>query len=315
MHDAAFATPSPQMSRRIRYFVLGAASLLALAMALALQIPAAGAQAAGAQAAGAAPAAVASEGQAAQKHPVPAAPEVATGEKDDFSAKIDIRKDKSGKRVITIEKAGTLPDEAGEAQAGPADGPPPVTSSRKHGGRARVQIEGADPDIDSFEQFLEKQPAFATMVVGIVALVFLSPVLAIGLVLWYRFRKTRMMNEAMLKLAEKGVVPPAQALDALASGTPAEALTTATAGTPLQEQARQIRRRTAWSDLRRGVILGGLGLAFTVYSAWDDGRPNIAGLVLLFLGIGYAVLWWFEERQLKPATGPGPGSVGGPPTL
>jgi hypothetical protein len=34
--------------------------------------------------------------------------------------------------------------------------------------------------------------------------VFFAPVLAIALILWYRMRKARMLNETMLKLAEGG---------------------------------------------------------------------------------------------------------------
>ena len=98
---------------------------------------------------------------------------------------------------------------------------------------------------------------------SIVALVFLSPVLAIGLILWYRMRKARMLNETMLKLAEKGVVPPAEALGALA-GNASAPLAAAPSAAPIYEQAKQIRRRAAWSDLRKGVILGGIGLGLTL---------------------------------------------------
>ena len=67
------------------------------------------------------------------------------------------------------------------------------------------------------------------------------------------------------------------------------------------------------------------GLAITVYTG-TDGRPNIFGLVLLFVGIGYGVLWWFEQRPRQreaagysntygdhggfapPPPGPGPGA-------
>jgi hypothetical protein len=189
----------------------------------------------------------------------------------------------------------------------------------KHG-RVTVNGLGTDHEFDSVSEFVHDEPAIATMVVLIVAVVFLSPVLAIGLILWYRMRKARMLNETMLKLAEKGIVAPADALDALAGGRQS-ALATTAATAPLYEQAKQIRRRAAWSDLRKGVITGGIGLALTLYSLFDDRSPNGFGLVLLFVGIGFVVLWWFEERQIAPANGAaanagtsGP-APGGPPPL
>jgi hypothetical protein len=42
----------------------------------------------------------------------------------------------------------------------------------------------------------------------------------------------------------------------------------------------------------------------------DDGSPNSIGLILLFVGIGYIVLWWFEERQLAPSSGATPSGIG-----
>ena len=162
-------------------------------------------------------------------------------------------------------------------------------------------FSATNSEYDSFNDFAHNEPALAAMVVSIVAVVFLSPVLAIGLILWYRMRKAKMLNETMLKLAEKGIVPPADALGALAGGNPAAAISAGPATAPLYEQAKQIRRRAAWSDLRKGVILAGFGLGLTFFSMLDDGTPNSVGLVLLFVGVGYLVLWWFEERQLAPA--------------
>jgi Domain of unknown function (DUF6249) len=147
------------------------------------------------------------------------------------------------------------------------------------------------------------------MVIMIVALVFLSPVLAIGLILWYRMRKARMLNETMLKLAEKGVVPPAEALGAL-TGNGSAGVMAAPSAVPIYEQAKQIRRRAAWSDLRKGVLLGGFGLGLTLFSMFDDRSPNGLGLVLLFVGIGYIVLWWFEDRQFASR---GNGTSASPP--
>jgi hypothetical protein len=121
----------------------------------------------------------------------------------------------------------------------------------------------------------------------------------------------------MLRLAEKGVVPPAEALGALAGNT-STAMSGSPSVAPFYEQAKQIRRRAAWSDLRKGVILGGIGLGLTSFSMLDDGTPNSVGLVLLFVGIGYLVLWWFEDRQVARAANgtagasPPPPGTGGP---
>jgi len=170
---------------------------------------------------------------------------------------------------------------------------------------------GDDKEYDSFGQFVHDEPALAGMVVAIVAVIFLSPVLAIALVLWYRMRKARMLNETMLKLAEKGVVPPAEALGAL-SGNGGGAIAASPAAGPIYEQAKQMRRRAAWSDLRKGVIMGGIGLGLTLYSYLEDHEANGLGLVLLFVGIGYGILWWFEQRQIPgPAGGAGNGPASG----
>jgi hypothetical protein len=133
------------------------------------------------------------------------------------------------------------------------------------------------------------------------------PLLLVLALIGYKMRKHRMLNETMLKLAEKGVVPPAEALDAIAGGS----LRAATAGDLLYERAREVRKRTAWSDLRKGVVMGAIGLALAFYSVLDDGSPNGLGLVLLFVGIGYVVLWWLEDRNAAPAQR-GPGDT--PPT-
>jgi hypothetical protein len=124
--------------------------------------------------------------------------------------------------------ATASPDGTGNDSAGRGDARP-----RKH---ARVTIDGlgTDRDFDSFGEFVDNEPALAMMVVAIVTVVFLAPVLAIALTLWYRMRKARLLNETMLKLAEKGIVPSAAALDALAGGKQAAMVA------PYYEQAKQV---------------------------------------------------------------------------
>lgn len=196
-----------------------------------------------------------------------------------------------------------------------------------HRGRVEVQGFGDDRVYDSFEQFMREAPGTALFAFLIVTVVFLVPLLAIALLVWYKIRRTRMQHEAMLKLAERGVVSPTAAMEALAGGaSPAATMDSlaraaATSGAapgaaaapgsaPLYEQARQLRRRTAWSDLRKGVILIAVGVGLSAYSMFDDGTPNGAGLILLFLGIGYCVLWYFQDRPVDPTQLP-PAPPGG----
>jgi len=166
-----------------------------------------------------------------------------------------------------------------------------------------------DRDFDSFEQFVEQAPWLAGLVFMVTALVFVVPLIVIVLLVWYKVRRTRMMNETMLKLAERGAVPPADAMAAIASGRAGPALQNLPPTAPLYEQAKALRKSAAWSDLRKGVLIGGVGLGLTLWPLLEGDTANGFGLVLLFLGIGYTVLWYLEQR-------PGSGardSAGGPP--
>jgi len=294
------ATPTAAPPRLVRRLVLGTALLLALAMTLAPRTPPVHAQPAP-------PAPAAPAAPAPPKGPADAAPPKSPSR----SATISIKADD---RSVTIDATSPDKKDADAADAAEPDSPEPIVGIGvgKHGKRVRVGGLGSDREYDSFNDFVHAEPGLAFMVVSIVALVFLSPVLAIGLILWYRMRKARMLNETMLKLAEKGVVPPAEALGALAGNSSAPLAAAPSAG-PIYEQAKQIRRQAVWSDLRKGVILGGIGLGLTFYSMFDDGSPNGLGLVLLFVGVGYLVLWWFEERQLAARGGASGAAPPAPP--
>jgi hypothetical protein len=178
----------------------------------------------------------------------------------------------------------TVTDDSGDA---------PRKSKR---GSARITIDG-DEDFDAFSGQVRRNPWIIGLVFLVVGSVFLTPVVLLIGIIWYKLRKTRLQNEAMLKLAEKGVVPAGQAADALANSTPP-----ATAAPQIYQQAVAMRRRMAWSDLRKGVILAAIGVAFLAYEANTGGGPSWIGLILLFLGIGYIILWWMEGRHLDKAT-------------
>ena len=172
-------------------------------------------------------------------------------------------------------------------------------------GRVRIQGAGGAREFDSFEQFIDQAPWIAGLVFSVTFLVFLTPILIIALVIWYKMRKTRMLNETMIRLAEKGVVPPAEAYAAVAGGS-ASAMQATPSTAPLYAQAKEARRKAVWSDLRKGFIVGAVGLGFTFYSMLDDGSPNFVGLILLFVGLAYIVLWYFEDRQVEASVPPSP---------
>jgi hypothetical protein len=171
-------------------------------------------------------------------------------------------------------------------------------------GNKHIRIEGLgrDREYDSFEQFVQDAPWLAGLVFLSVLLVFLIPLLIIVLLIWYKLRKNRLANETMLKLAERGVVPPAVAMDAVASGTAASVAAAAMPppANPAYEQARLLHRRAVWSDLRKGIIITAVGLGLTFWAILDDGTPNSVGLVMLFVGLGYCLLWFFEDRTTEP---------------
>lgn len=177
--------------------------------------------------------------------------------------------------------------------------------------RVRIEMPGTDEEFQSFDQFVDRAPEIAVGVLLIVLIAFLTPIIIIILVIWYKMRKNRLLSETMVKLAEKGVMPSPEALQALGAGRHAPSLNAMASGLPLADQAHLVRKSVAWSDLRRGVFLAMAGLAFCLYSLTRSASANWLGLVLLFVGIGYIVLWYFEDQQvtasramLPPAVAP-----------
>lgn len=177
--------------------------------------------------------------------------------------------------------------------------------------RVRIEMPGTSEEFQSFDQFVDKAPEIAAAVVLIVLIAFLTPIIIIVLVIWYKMRKNRLLSETMIKLAEKGVMPSAEALQALGTGRRAPTFDAMSSGLPLADQAHLLRKSVAWSDLRRGVFLALAGFALCLYSITNSASANWLGLVLLFVGIGYIVLWYFEDQQvtasramLPPAVAP-----------
>lgn len=271
----------------LRRLVLGVAFLLALAVGSANRAPLADAQPAP-------PAATKQADETPAKAPADAAPKPSS------------KGAKAAASPPAKTEAGA--DTGAEAESPSAEvtiGPRGVTVDRK-GKRGHVFGIQGDRDYDSFDAFVQAEPWVGALVFFSVAAFFAVPVLIVIAIVWYKIRRARMLNDTVLKLAEKGVVPPPGALEALAANRPEAAAAALAAVAPPVEQIRYARRRAAWSDLRKGVVMLAIGLGLTLWSLMDDGSLNSVGIVLLFLGIGYVVLWWFEERQIAPPPSGGP---------
>lgn len=237
-----------------------------------------------------------------------AARDASQAAKDAGSAAKDAAKEAASAAKAAVRDA-TAAD--ADAEADSEDEAP----QRHHKG-LRIGMLKMDRQYDSFDQFLDRDPALASMVLGIVFIVFLTPILIIALIIWYKTRKNRMQNETMLRLAEKGIVPTAEAMQAIGTGRAAAAIGAVAATAPLVEQARALQKQSAWSDLRKGVLMGTAGIAITLFWLINDASASWFGLVLLFVGIGYVVLWYFEDQQAtamaaaraaQPVPAPGPG--------
>ncbi len=113
-----------------------------------------------------------------------------------------------------------------------------------------------------------------TMIAGLAIVLGIgAPLAAIGLVLWYKSRRTRLIHETALKLAEKGQPVPPEIF---------------------------VGADEPFSDLRRGVVLVGLGMGLGLFM-FQLGKPWAVGLIPLFMGLGYLVVWKLESGKSRGA--------------
>jgi hypothetical protein len=231
----------------------------------------------------------------------------------------------AGAPAGAADKSAPSPGPNAAAPAAPPapDIPPAATAtdetataapdSKRRRARSHYQID-QDPDFESFTNAVETAPWIVGLVFLVVGSIFLTPVVLLVGIIWYKLRRTRLQNEALLKLAEKGVMPPAQAVDAVVAGmpareTPAGQALDASQSRPIGGMIAAARKSAAWSDLRKGVLMATFGLAFIFYSMIESASANWLGLALLFVGVGYVALWYMEDRQLqRPGTGSDAGS-------
>ncbi|MDP9290839.1 MAG: DUF6249 domain-containing protein [Verrucomicrobiota bacterium] len=92
----------------------------------------------------------------------------------------------------------------------------------------------------------------------------------------FRYRQKVLLHQTVRAMVEKGLeVPPAL----------------------LDPQGRQ---KTPRSDLRRGIVLIGVGIGVSVFFALLHTSAWGLGLIPLCIGIGYIVVWKLEARDSIP---------------
>jgi Domain of unknown function (DUF6249) len=148
---------------------------------------------------------------------------------------------------------------------------------KKHFG---FTIDNHDTDLDRLD--LEKSKDIPTMVIPIVAIVFLTifgaPVLIVGLILYFSFSRSRALHRTVRMMVEKGQPVP----EALLNPPPAQ------------------RQR---SDVRRGVVLTMIGIGVMAFlgaaSDWEGGAWTL-GLIPFLIGVGYLLVWKLDTKKDNP---------------
>ena len=101
----------------------------------------------------------------------------------------------------------------------------------------------------------------------ICSIIFFSPAIFLGVILYYFYRRRKLAHETAFLLAEKGIeIPPALL-------------------------------RAEKKDLRNGILLitGGIGIS-SFFLAVADGMWGL-GLFPLFLGLGYLIVWKLGNKN------------------
>ncbi|MDP9254160.1 MAG: DUF6249 domain-containing protein [Verrucomicrobiota bacterium] len=122
-------------------------------------------------------------------------------------------------------------------------------------------------------------PDIPWLAIPIVLIVFLAifgtPVMIVGLIMYFSFSKSRAMHRTVRMMVEKGQPVP----EALLNPPPV------------------VRQR---SDLRRGVVLLMVGLGLMVFlgavNDWEGGAWSL-GIIPFLIGAGYFLVWRLDVRR------------------
>jgi hypothetical protein len=117
---------------------------------------------------------------------------------------------------------------------------------------------------------------FPVVAISVLA-VFGFPVAIVAVIMFSSWAKSRSLHRTVRMMVEKGQPVPPE-------------LFAAPAGAPLRP----------WYDLRRGIILLAVGVAFVIFfgltAGWDEGVWAL-GLIPGLIGLGYILVWRLANRH------------------
>ncbi len=156
-----------------------------------------------------------------------------------------------------------------------------VDKKTKHNKGFNIQFDGGDDSEDSESVHghtklgHDEIPDNVIPIVGIALMaVFGTPVLIVGVIMYFGFSRNRMMHKTVRMMVEKGQPVPAALLNP-----------------PVHERKR--------SDIRRGVVLMMIGVGLVVFlgavNDWEGGSWSI-GIIPLLIGLGYLLVWKLEPK-------------------
>ncbi len=183
-------------------------------------------------------------------------------------------------------------------QASPPVPPPAASVSVSPAATAAASVSpAAEDDFDaaiekklkkhfnlSFDRDKSGKDDMPWIAIPIVLIVFLAifgtPVMIVGLIMYFSFSKSRALHRTVRMMVEKGQPVP----EALLNPPPV------------------IRQR---SDLRRGVVLLMVGLGLTVFfgavNDWESGVWSL-GIIPFLIGAGYILVWRLDVRRADAAS-------------
>ena len=169
------------------------------------------------------------------------------------------------------------------ARADDANKPPAAPEPKKHGAMIKIEtgsdeklppevLEKLSPEqIFDLEMAKRSHPEIPGQAPLIVAIVFGCPVAIVAVILVYRHRRNAMLHKTLAAMIDKGVPIPPELLQP------------------------QPQRRP--SDLRRGLLLVGIGIGLIIFFVGQRDHDWGLGFIPLLMGAGYLIAWKLEQRK------------------